>query len=111
MSLPFLRKNEETLDRVLVSHYDKDTDELFRLGLRSQVVGLREQSRRLNHFWGSNVDTFVYIDGFNFYYGAVKDTAYKWLDFKKLVSNKLLQIGPRCNRCKTKFLTAYISHY
>ncbi|MEE4356345.1 MAG: hypothetical protein V2I97_07730 [Desulfococcaceae bacterium] len=28
--------------------------------------------------------THIYIDGFNFYYGAVKDTPYKWLDFKKL---------------------------
>jgi NYN domain len=24
--------------------------------------------------------TYVYIDGFNFYYNAVKDTPYKWLD-------------------------------
>ena len=24
--------------------------------------------------------TNVYIDGFNLYYGAVKDTPYKWLD-------------------------------
>ena len=30
--------------------------------------------------------TNVYIDGFNFYYGAVKDTPYKWLDFQKFVS-------------------------
>ena len=28
--------------------------------------------------------TYIYIDGFNFYYGAVKDTQYKWLNFKKL---------------------------
>ena len=28
--------------------------------------------------------TYIYVDGFNFYYGAVKDTPYKWLDFKKL---------------------------
>jgi len=28
--------------------------------------------------------TNVYIDGFNFYYGAVKGTAYKWLDFSAL---------------------------
>ena len=28
--------------------------------------------------------TAVYIDGFNFYYGAVKDTTYKWLDPKQL---------------------------
>ena len=28
--------------------------------------------------------TNVYIDGFNFYYGAVKGTPYKWLDFAAL---------------------------
>ncbi|MFH1331104.1 MAG: NYN domain-containing protein [Actinomycetota bacterium] len=28
--------------------------------------------------------TNVYIDGFNFYYGAVRGTAYKWLDFAQL---------------------------
>ena len=26
--------------------------------------------------------TIVYIDGFNFYYGAVKDTPHTWLDFE-----------------------------
>ena len=31
-----------------------------------------------------SIRTYIYIDGFNFYYGAVKDTPYKWLDFKKL---------------------------
>jgi uncharacterized LabA/DUF88 family protein len=30
------------------------------------------------------VRTYIYIDGFNFYYGAVKDTPHKWLDFKTL---------------------------
>ena len=24
--------------------------------------------------------TIVYIDGFNFYYGAIRGTQYKWLD-------------------------------
>ncbi|MBW1724043.1 MAG: NYN domain-containing protein [Deltaproteobacteria bacterium] len=33
--------------------------------------------------------TYIYIDGFNFYYGAVKDTPYKWLDFKKLFEHLL----------------------
>lgn len=33
--------------------------------------------------------TYVYIDGFNFYYGAVKDTQFKWLDFKKLLQHLL----------------------
>ena len=30
--------------------------------------------------------TIVYIDGFNFYYGAVKGTALKWLDFRALAA-------------------------
>jgi hypothetical protein len=32
------------------------------------------------------VKTIVYIDAFNFYFGAVKGTPYKWLDFGKLCS-------------------------
>jgi len=27
---------------------------------------------------------FIYIDGFNFYYRAVRNAPYKWLDFKLL---------------------------
>ena len=30
--------------------------------------------------------TNVYVDGFNFYYGSVRGTPYKWLDFSKLLS-------------------------
>lgn len=30
--------------------------------------------------------THIYIDGFNFYYGAVKDTPYRWLDLQRLFS-------------------------
>lgn len=30
--------------------------------------------------------TIVYVDGFNFYYGALKDTAFKWLDHRALAS-------------------------
>lgn len=31
--------------------------------------------------FGGDVKTNVYIDGFNFYYGCVRRTAFKWLDF------------------------------
>lgn len=50
--------------------------------------------------------TIIYIDGFNFYYRAVKNTKYKWLDFKslflKLLSskNQIIQI---------KYFTALVS--
>ena len=33
--------------------------------------------------------TDVFIDGLNFYNGAVKDSPYKWLDFRKLAENVL----------------------
>lgn len=42
--------------------------------------------------------TFVYVDGFNLYYGAVKGSPYKWLDLKALFArilrpeNKILAI-------------------
>jgi uncharacterized LabA/DUF88 family protein len=48
--------------------------------------------------------TYVYIDGFNFYYGAVRKTPYKWLDFAKLCSNLL----PRNHILKIKYFTALV---
>jgi uncharacterized LabA/DUF88 family protein len=50
--------------------------------------------------------TYVYIDGFNFYYGAVFKTAYKWLDFKSLLQNLL---DPKHNILKIKYFTALVT--
>ena len=41
--------------------------------------------------------TYVYVDGFNLYYGALKDRPYRWLDISKLCNlilpdNEILQI-------------------
>ena len=33
--------------------------------------------------------TIVYIDGFNFYYGSVKGTKYKWLNFQEFIKQTL----------------------
>ena len=50
--------------------------------------------------------TIIYIDGFNFYYRAVKNTPYKWLNFKSLfqkllsTKNQIIQI---------KYFTALVS--
>ena len=41
----------------------------------------------------------VYIDGFNFYYGVVRNTPYKWLDFRKL-SEGLVRAGNVVNRIR-----------
>jgi uncharacterized LabA/DUF88 family protein len=50
--------------------------------------------------------TYIYIDGFNFYYGAVKDTPYKWLDFKALFI-RILQTHHKIS-C-IKYFTALVS--
>lgn len=51
------------------------------------------------------MQTYVYVDGFNLYYGAVKDTPYKWLDISKLCAYLL----PKSNILKIKYFTARIS--
>lgn len=50
--------------------------------------------------------TIIYIDGFNFYYKAVKNTPYKWLDFKSLFQ-KLL--NPNNQILEIKYFTALVS--
>ena len=36
------------------------------------------------YVWGNILRTFVYVDGFNLYYGALRRTRFKWLDIEKL---------------------------
>ena len=50
--------------------------------------------------------TSIYIDGFNFYYLAVKNTPHKWLDFKSLFF-KLL--GSQNDILAIKYYTAIVS--
>jgi uncharacterized LabA/DUF88 family protein len=49
--------------------------------------------------------TFVYVDGFNLYYRAVKGTSYKWLDLKALFTSIL----PRNQIVAIKYYTANVS--
>lgn len=49
--------------------------------------------------------TIVYVDGFNLYYGAVKDTKHKWLDIHKLC----LSLLPKNKVVKIKYFTALVS--
>ncbi len=50
--------------------------------------------------------TFVYVDGFNLYYGALKGTAWKWLDLPALFV-KVLQ--PKHDIMAVKYFTARVS--
>lgn len=53
-----------------------------------------------------SIKTSVYIDGFNFYYSAVKRTPYKWLDLK-LLCEKVLQ--RHHDICAVHYFTARVS--
>lgn len=57
-------------------------------------------------FYQVIMDTYVYIDGFNFYYGAVKNTKFKWLDLEKLFT---ILLGNKHNILKIKYYTALVS--
>lgn len=50
--------------------------------------------------------TYVYVDGFNLYYGAVKDTRYKWLNLVEL-TRQIIPAGHSID--KVKYFTARVS--
>lgn len=50
--------------------------------------------------------TWVYIDGFNLYYRAIRGTPYKWLNLKALLQ---LILKPDCHIEKIKYFTALVS--
>jgi uncharacterized LabA/DUF88 family protein len=50
--------------------------------------------------------TYVYVDGFNLYYGALKRTPYKWLDLKALFKSIL---RPENEILKVRYYTARVS--
>ncbi len=51
------------------------------------------------------VDTYVYVDGFNLYYGCLKDTPYRWLNISKLCTMLL----PECNIKYIRYFTALVT--
>lgn len=51
--------------------------------------------------------TIVYVDGFNLYYGCLKNSSFKWLDLKKLFESLLKTEKHQIT--KIKYFTAYIS--
>jgi hypothetical protein len=52
------------------------------------------------------IPTHVYIDGFNLYFGAVRNTPYKWLDVQKLCQLKLPGHNIQC----IKYFTANVTN-
>jgi uncharacterized LabA/DUF88 family protein len=53
-------------------------------------MGEKADASRFFHFWEAQMKTRIYVDGYNLYYGCLKNTPYKWLDLIKLVENAIL---------------------
>jgi len=53
------------------------------------------------------INTYLYVDGFNLYYGAAKNTPYKWLNPKALIES----LFPQNEITAIKYCTAAISSY
>src|SRR6266849_338182 len=56
-------------------------------------------------FPGASMKTYVFVDGFNLYYGAVKGTPFRWLDIRKLCQLLL----PKHEIACIKYFTARVS--
>jgi uncharacterized LabA/DUF88 family protein len=53
--------------------------------------------------------TIIYVDGFNFYYGRLKYSSFKWLDIFKLFSEQIIAAQcPEAQVIKIKYFTADI---
>ncbi len=50
--------------------------------------------------------TAIYIDGYNLYYGLVKNTEYKWLDLNGLFTKIAKIQNPRCEVIEIKYFTS-----
>ena len=76
---------------------------IYPLRFRSQGAG---PLRRPLLFGRALMRTFVYVDGFNLYYGTLKGTSWKWLDLVALFQKVLQQ---QHDILKVKYFTARVS--
>jgi uncharacterized LabA/DUF88 family protein len=51
-------------------------------------------------------NAIVYLDGYNFYYGCLRQTSYKWLDLVTLFKNILYIQDPEINLIKVNYFTS-----
>lgn len=54
------------------------------------LSGRQAASGRLCHFWTTDLRTIVYIDGYNLYYGLLRNSPFKWLDLFALFRDHVL---------------------
>ena len=70
------------------------------------TVGRKDRLRAVFSYKEQRLRTIVYIDGYNFYFGLLKNTAYKWLDTVALIKHICHVQNPEFNVIAVKFFTA-----
>ena len=68
------------------------------------MLGARPRKRPLLFLEPTDMNAIVYVDGFNLYYGALKNTPYKWLNLSVLCNNLL----PKFDILNIKYYTARV---
>jgi hypothetical protein len=69
------------------------------------VAGREAALRAASAFLEASIKTNVYIDGFNFYYGALRKTPYRWVNIRRLCELLL----PKNTVAEIKYFTALVS--
>jgi uncharacterized LabA/DUF88 family protein len=69
------------------------------------VAGREAALRAASAYLEACIRTNVYIDGFNFYYGALRKTRYRWVNVRKLCELLL----PKNTVAEIKYFTALVS--
>lgn len=59
-------------------------------------------------FLGDEMQTIVYVDGYNLYHGRLKFTSFKWLDLRALLQGILHAQDPDAALIGVKFFTSMI---
>lgn len=72
-------------------------------------IGEKTDESRFFRFWRAQLKTRIYVDGFNFYYGRLKRTPYKWLDVVTLFAEHAIPSEVNYSSCHIKYFTAIIS--
>jgi hypothetical protein len=71
----------------------------------ASVAGRKAAYRAAFACLEASIATYVYIDGFNFYYGALRKTPYRWVNVRKLCELLL----PKNTVAEIKYFTALVS--
>jgi hypothetical protein len=80
-------------------------NDLHPLNLRSEGASRRKAALLFRGLFSiQTVRTNVYVDGFNLYYGAAKDTPYKWVNLAELC----LQVLPGLTINRIRYFTALV---